>query len=145
MSFLLSLFLLSGFPACWASCHFPCAGLSSRSASTTGAFAELGFCWAWPPPRGGQAEVVSAMLNLGHSTIDIRGVCNFLGSVLPQQKIEVTDGSVLQLSLIWQAKENTSLMHEGGRPKRCEEREAPGSVLASPFICFFSLPRACSM
>ena len=42
-------------------------------------------------------------------------------------------------SFIWQAKENTSLMHEGGQPKRCEEREAPGSALAPPFICFFLL------
>ena len=30
----------------------------------------------------------------------LRGVCNFLGSVLPQQKFEVTDGPVLQLSFI---------------------------------------------
>ena len=36
------------------------------------------------------------------------GCCNFLGSVLPQQKFEMTDGSVLQLSFIWQVKENTS-------------------------------------
>ena len=30
----------------------------------------------------------------------VGGVCNFLGSVLPQQKFEVTDGPVLQLSFI---------------------------------------------
>ena len=36
------------------------------------------------------------------------GCCNFLGYVLPQQKFVMTDGSVLQLSIIWQVKENTS-------------------------------------
>ena len=39
------------------------------SASTAGAFAELGFCCAWAPPRGGRAEVVSARLNLRNGTI----------------------------------------------------------------------------
>ena len=49
-------------------------------------------------------------------------MCNFLGSVLPQQKFEVMDRPVLQLgvtaqlqlSFIWQAKENRSTRHEGG-------------------------------
>ena len=98
MSFLLSLCLLSWFPACWASCHFPCAGFSSRSASTVGAFAELGSCCAWPPPCGGQAKGVSARLNPRNSTTDVRGVCKFLSSVLLQQKFEVTDRPALQLS-----------------------------------------------
>ena len=49
MSFLLSLVLLSQFPARWASCHFPCTGFSLRSASTwelllSWASAVLGFC-----------------------------------------------------------------------------------------------------
>ena len=34
-----------------------------------GAFAELGFCCAWPPPCRGLAEVVSARLNLRNGTI----------------------------------------------------------------------------
>ena len=55
VSFLLKLFLLSHFPTCWASCHFPCTGFSSPSASTTGDFIELGFCCAWPSPYGGRA------------------------------------------------------------------------------------------
>ena len=90
VSFLLSSFSLSRFPACWASCHFPCPGFSSRSASTVGAFAELGSCCAWPPCRG-RAEVVSARLNPRNGTIDIRGVCNFLASASSQQKFAVTD------------------------------------------------------
>ena len=100
VSFLLSLFLLSQFPACWASCHLPCAGFFPRSASPTGAFAKLGFCCAWLPPCGGRAEIVSARLNPSHGTIYVRGVCNFLGSVSLQQKFEATDGPVLQPRVI---------------------------------------------
>ena len=93
MSFLLSLFLLSWFPACWASCHFHCAGFSLHSAST-----ELSFCCVWPPHHRGRAEVVSARLNLNHGTRDVRGVCNFLSSVSPQQSVTAW----LQLSFIKQ-------------------------------------------
>ena len=83
------------FPASWASCHFPCTGFFSHSVSTMGAFIELGFCCAWPLPCGGQTEVVPARLNQSHGTIYVGGVCNFLSSVLLQQKIETTDGPVL--------------------------------------------------
>ena len=34
------------------------------------------------------------------TTTDVRGVCNFLGSVLSQQNFEVMDGPVLQLRFI---------------------------------------------
>ena len=84
-----------------------------HSASTTGAFADLGFCCVWPLPCTDQAELVSARLNPRNGTIDVQEVGNFLGSVSPQQKFEVTDRSVLQLSFIWQAKENTSSRREG--------------------------------
>jgi len=63
----------------------------------------------------------------------VKGVGNFLGSIPPQQKFEVMDGSVLQLSFIWQAKENMSLRCEGRQTQR---REARGSILAPLFICF---------
>ena len=114
MGFWPSLFLLSQFSACWASCHFHWAGFSSPSASTAGAFTKLGFCYLWPGPHGGQAEVVSARLNPRNGTIDVMGVCNFLGPVLLQQKFEATDGPVLQLSFTWHTEENT--------PLRCEVR-----------------------
>ena len=78
------------FPVFWTSCHFPCAG-SSCSASAAGAFAWLGSCCAWPPPRGGHPEVVPARLKPSHSAMDVGGVCNFLGSVSLQQKFEVMD------------------------------------------------------
>ena len=92
VSFLPSWFSLFQFPARWASCHFPYSGFSPHSASTVEAFAELYFCCAC----GGQAEVVSAKLNLRNDTVDVRGICNFLGSVSTKQKFEPMDGPALQ-------------------------------------------------
>ena len=69
VSFLPSWFLLFQFPARWASCHFPCSGFSHIQLPV-GAFAALYFCCV----RGGQAEVVSAKLNLGNDTVDVRGI-----------------------------------------------------------------------
>ena len=40
---------------------------------------------------GDHAKVVSARLHLSHGSVDVRGVCDFLGSVSSQQKFEVTD------------------------------------------------------
>ena len=141
----------------------------------------MDFCCGWPLPCGGQAKVISARLNLSHGTRDVGGVCNFLGSVLPQQKFELTDepvlqlsvtawfvlrecvissvlschsktlkqlinqcySSVLQLSFIWQAKENTSSRHEGGptqKTRREEKPEAQFCLLFSYIYIFFSPP-----
>ena len=50
-------------------------------------------------------------------------ICNFLSSVLPQQKFEAMDGLVLHLGFIWQPKENTSSRCEGG-PTQKKQREA---------------------
>ena len=85
---------------------------------------------------GGRAKAVSARLSPSHSTTDVRGVCNFLGSVSPQQKFEAMDqryssrtdqcyNSMLQLSFIWKTKENTSSRPEGmpTQKTRREERE----------------------
>ena len=153
-----SLFLLSQFPAAWAPCHFPCTGFSSHSASTMAAFSKLGFYCVWPPPCGGWAEVVSARLNLNHSTTDVRGVCNFLSSVSLQQKFEAMDASVLQPCVIsldtsvlqlcvtaqfyLKAEENTSSRHEGGPTQKMSREKKPssGSILAPLFICFFLHP-----
>ena len=60
-----------------------------------GAFPVLGFCCAWPPSHGGQAEVLSARLNPRNGTIDVGDVCNFLCSVSSQKKYEVMDGPPL--------------------------------------------------
>ena len=136
MGFWPSLFLPSQFPVCWASCHFHLAGFSLPSASTAGAFTELGFCCVWPWLLGGQAKVVSARLNPNHSTIDVRGVCNFPDSVSPQQKFEAMDGPVLQLSFIWQAKENTSLRCEGRLTQRLEKKRDQRPNFGSSYYVF---------
>ena len=134
----------------------------------------MDFCCGWPLPCGGRAKVISARLNLSHGTRDVGGVCNFLGSVLPQQKFELTGEpvlqlgvkawfvlqecvissvlschsktlkqlinqcycSVLQLSFIWQAKENTSSRHED-RPT--QKKSGAQFWLLFSFV-FFLLP-----
>ena len=71
----------------------------------------------------------------------VGGVCNFLSSVLPQQKFEAMNRPLLQLSIFWQAKENTSSRSKGGPHKIQEEKRGPpprlGSILAPLFVCFF--------
>ena len=62
---------------------------------------------------GGNFEGDRYVYSIDFGDSFVRGVCNFLSSVLLQQKFEATDGPVLQLSFIWQAKENTSLRCEG--------------------------------
>ena len=152
MSILPSLLLLSWFPACWASCHLCCAGFSSRSASTMGAFAELGFCCTWLLPRGGRPEVVSVGLNPRNSTISVQGACNFFCSVLPLQKFEATDnGSVLQpsdrpvlqpcVTAQFHLESKGKYILEAWRwadPKDAKRREAPRSILAPFFLYVFS-------
>ena len=68
----------------------------------------------------------------------VKGICNFLGSVSLQQKFEAMVGPVLQLSFIWQAKENTSLRCEV-RPTQKTQGEAPSSIWLL-FLCFFLHP-----
>ena len=81
----------------------------------------------------------------------VRGVCNFLDSVSPQQEFEAMDRPVLQLSFSWQAKENASLRCEdrptqktqredrGPDPKQGKER-GPWLNFGSSFYMFFSPP-----
>ena len=143
-------FSLFQFPACCASCHFPCAGFFSCSASTTGAYADLGSCCAWFPPCGGHTEVVSGRLNPRNSTIDVGEICNFLSSVSLQQKFETTDwpvlqsldGLVLQLPVTAQfyleSKEKWILEVWGkADPKDTKRRESPSPILGPLFMFFF--------
>ena len=67
----------------------------------------------------------------------VRGVCNFLGSVLPQQKFEVADGPVLQLSFIGKQRKIHPQSMRVGRPKRHEEKPLVQFWLL--FLCFFLL------
>ena len=125
-------FLLSQFSACWASCHFPCAGFSSCSASTAGAFAELDFCCAWPLPRGGQAKVVSARLNMRNGTTDVWGVYNFLGSVSPHQKFEAIDRPSVTAQFYLESK-GKSLRREGGLIQKMRREESQRLNFGSSF------------
>ena len=72
-------------------------------------------------------------------------VCNFLGSVSPQQRFEIADrcySSVKAQSFIWQTKDNMPFRREGGpTPKK-----RPQSISASSFYTFLSPPsQACPM
>ena len=74
-------------------------------------------------------------------------MCSFLGSVLPQQKFEAMDGSVLQVGVTDQfylaSKEKYILkVWEQADPKNTKRIEASCSILAPLFICFFSSPWA---
>ena len=143
MSFLLSLFLLSQFPARWASCHFHCIGFSSHSASTTWAFAELGFCCAWPLPHRGRAGVVSTRLNPSHGTRYVTGVCNFLNSVLPQQKFEVVDQCYSSVTAqFYLASKWKYILKVWGW---ADPKQAHNSLVAPLLKCFFSSAWACPM
>lgn len=70
-------------------CCFQCTGFSSLSAFTMGGFAELGFCCVWSLPHSDWAGggFLATRLNPRNGTRDVGTVCNFLGSVSPQQKI----------------------------------------------------------
>ena len=69
----------------------------------------------------------------------VRGVCNFLGSVSPQQTFEAMEGPVLQMFYLAR-KENTSSRPQGGPTQKMLRGEARGSILAPLFLCFFSSP-----
>ena len=99
----------------------------------------LGVLCAWPLPRGGQADVVSARLNPSHGTIDVRGVCTFLGSASSQQKVQVTDGQVLQPHITAQfyLESKGKYIQEAWwqvDPKDPNRREAPNPSRLPPFI-----------
>ena len=75
----------------------------------------------------------------------VTALCDFLDSVLLQEKFEVTDGPVLQLCVTAQfylaSKGKYSLKAwRQVDPKDTKRRGAPTQFLASIFMCFFSLP-----
>ena len=95
VSFLPSLFLLSQFPAWWAYCHFHCAGFSCvqlppRELLPSWASAVLGLGLAGAKLRLFQAGSVQVM-----APYYVCGMCNFLGSVWLQEKLEAMGGPVL--------------------------------------------------
>ena len=93
----------------------------------------------------GPSQIVSARLNLRNGTIYVKGVCNFLGSVSPQQKFEATNGSVLLPCVVAQfyiESKGKYILEAWGQvdPKDSERRETPSSILAPLFICFSPPP-----
>ena len=65
----------------------------------------------------------------------VRGVCNFLGSVSPQQKFEETDRPVLQLSFVSKQRKIHPRGVRVGWPKRHTEKRSPQLNFGS-FFCF---------
>ena len=66
--------------------------------------------------------------------------CNFLDSVSLQQKFEVTDRLVLQLSFVWQAKGNTSSRCKGSQTQKKRREEKPEAQFWLLFLYIFSPP-----
>ena len=62
----------------------------------------------------------------------VGGVCDFLSSVLLQQKFEAMDGPVLKLSFIGKQRK----IPPGGVRAGCEEKRTPWLNLAPLFVCF---------
>ena len=102
--------------------------------------------------RGGEGEIIigslqkiiflKLSLNMLHT---VGGLCNFLGSFSPQQKFGVSDRPVLQLCITAQfyleSKGKYILKTWGwANPKDMKGREAPCSILAPLFMCFFPPP-----
>ena len=144
MSFCLSLFFLSPFPAHWASCHFYCTGFSSCSASILWTVCELGFCCAWPPPHGGWAKIASARLHPGHSNRYVGGLCNFLSSVLLQQILDMEDQCYHLITAQFYSASKGKYTHEAWG--WADPKGAAQSILTSFFYSVvFSPSWACPM
>ena len=67
-----------------------------------------------------------------------QGVCNFLGSVWPQQKFEALAGPALQLSFIGKQRKIHPPGVKAGQPKRL--KRSPQLNFISSFYVFFSPP-----
>ena len=89
--------------------------------------------------RQGKGQTLENRTKEGPRTIiDVRGVCNFLGSVLSQQNFEVTDGPVLQLRFIQKEKEKTYSRHEGMLAQKTRREGRPPAHFWLFFLYFFS-------
>ena len=83
----------------------------------------------------------------------VGGVCNFLGSVSSQQKLEGMAGAVLQSritsssysSVLFRKQRKIHLRDlREGRPKRCEEKRSLQLSFGPSFYMFFLLPASLS-
>ena len=72
------------------------------------------------------------------------GVCNFLGSVSPQQKFKVKDGPSVQFYL---ASSGKYILEAQGQADPKDTKRDPSSILAPLFMCFSppSEPALCKL
>ena len=101
------------------------------------------------------------LIGISFCYVIVGGVCNFLGSVSPQQKFEATDKLVLQPYAIssdaqvlqlyvtahfYLESKGKYILEAWGQanPKDAKRRKAPSSILAPLFIRFFLLPLSLS-
>ena len=78
----------------------------------------------------------------------VGGVCNFLGSVSPQQKFEAMDRPVLQLCVTAQfylASRGKYILKAWGWADPKDAKRSPQLNFGSSFYFFFLLPWACPM
>ena len=70
--------------------------------------------------------------------LDVRGACNFLGSVSPQQRFEMVDRCYSSVTAQFYLANKNSIpsRHKGG----LTPKERPQSILASSFYMFVSSP-----
>ena len=92
--------------------------------------------YCWISSENNSSEVITQ-----HASYCVQGVCNFLSSFSPQQKLEVTDGPVFQLCVTAQfylESKGKDILEVWGwvNPKDMKGREAPCSILAPFFMCF---------
>ena len=146
VSILLSLFLMSWFPALWVSCHFPWVGFSSHSAPNAGASAELGLCCAWLLPCGGRAEIVWAKLNPSHGTVYAEGECVIALVYLAAAKIwsdrQASITALCYNSILFrkQRKIHPWGVRTGWPKKTWREENSPGHIWLLFLYVLFSSP-----
>ena len=102
----------------------------------------MGSCCAWLPLCGGHTKVVSARLNPSHGTRYVRGVCNFLSSVLRQERFEMADQCYSSVTAqFYSASKGKHILEAGGPadPTDAKRREAPAQFRLL-FLCFSPPP-----
>ena len=136
--------LLSRFPACWASCHFPWAGFSLHWAFTMGAFGKLDFCYLASASQGPTRDCFSQVKSKKHHHI-YHGSVWFARFCLTAAKIW-SDG---QTSVMAPCYSSVLLRNQGkiqprgmraGQSKRREEKRSPWLNFGSFFLYVFPPP-----
>ena len=94
------------------------------------------YCWI-------SSEYNSSEVITQHASYCVQGVCNFLSSFSPQQKLEVTDGPVFQLCVTAQfylESKGKYIFEAWGQANPKDAKRSPGLNFGSSFYMFFLLP-----